>query len=66
METNGALVNLQKTLFSVLINILGGSILSIENVISYLELAGMVVTVSIVGVMVSGTSSSIPLIQMRV
>ena len=37
METNGALVNLLKTLFSVLINILGGSILSIENVISYHE-----------------------------
>ena len=66
METNGALVNLLKTLFSVLINILGGSILSIENVISYHELAGMVVMVNIVGVMVSGTSSSIPLIQMRV
>lgn len=37
MEMNGALVNLQKTLFSALINILGGSILSIENFISYHE-----------------------------
>ena len=33
---------------------------------SYREMAGMVVMVSLVGVMVSGTSSSIPLTHMRV
>ena len=33
---------------------------------SYHEMAGMVVIVSLIGVMVSGTSNSIPLTQMRV
>ena len=70
METNGALVNLLKMLFSALINILGKiSIFFYKKTIAhfpYHEMAGMVVMVSLVGVMVLGTSSSIPLTQMRV
>ena len=62
------LVNLPKMLFSALINILGGSIVffKMPSHFSYHEMAGMVVIVSLIGVMVSGTSNSIPLTQVRV
>jgi hypothetical protein len=68
METNGALVNLLKMLFSVSINILGKflGLFVPPSHFSHHEVAGMVVILRLVGVMVSGTSSSIPLTQMRV